>query len=93
MPAIFKGQDGAVDLVALHGEQADLGHGEFLVVAFLLAADLLVVPDDLFECERDLLAGLELDDVGNPLLLDRRQLDELDQAGLAGDARWRPCSP
>ena len=49
-------------------------------------ADLLVVPDDLVERERDLLLGLELDDVGDLLLFDRRQLDEAGQAGLAGDA-------
>ena len=48
----------------------------------LVPADLLVGPDHLLERERDLLPRLELDDVGNPLLLDRRQLDELDQARL-----------
>ena len=49
---------------------------------FLIAADLLIRPDDLIEREGDLLLGLELDDVGDPLLLDRGQLDELDQPSL-----------
>jgi hypothetical protein len=47
---------------------------------------LLVVPDDLVERERDLLLRLELDDVDDLLLFDRRQLDEPGEAGLAGDA-------
>ena len=63
----------------------DLGHRE-VVVALLLVADLLVGPDDLLQREGDLLLGLELDDIRDPLLLDGRELDELDQAGLPGDA-------
>ena len=75
----------AVDHVALHGEQADLGlHGE--AVGDVAGADLLVVPDDLVEVERDLLLGLEVDDVGDLLLFDGRQLDEAGQAALAGHA-------
>ena len=75
----------AVDHVALHGEQADLGlHGE--AVGHVAGADLLVVPDDLVEREGNLLLGLEPDDVGDLLFLDRRQLDEAGQAALAGDA-------
>ena len=84
IPATVERQDGPVDLVALHREQADLGHGELFVADLLVAADLLVGPDDLVEREGNLLLGLELDDVGDALLLDRRQLDELDQSGLAG---------
>ena len=82
-PGDLERQDRPVDLVALHREQADLGHREVRRPSLLVAADLLVGPDDLFEREGDLLPGLELDDVGDPLLLDRRQLDELDQARLA----------
>ena len=84
IPATVKRQDRPVDLVALHGEQADLGHGELFLVDLVVAADLLVGPDHLVEGEGDLLLGLELDDVGDPLLLDRRQLDELHQPRLAG---------
>ena len=75
----------AADLVALHGEQADLGlHRE--AVGNFAGADLLEVPDDLVEREGDLLLGLEPHDVADLLLLDRRQLDEPRQAALAGDA-------
>ena len=52
----------------------------------IAGADLLVVPDDLVEGEGDLLLGLEVDDVGDLLFLDRRQLDEAGQAALAGHA-------
>src|SRR5262249_6730053 len=48
----------------------------------LVTANLLIGPDHLFKGKGNLLPCLELDDVGYPLLLDRRQLDELDQAGL-----------
>src|SRR5262249_22446646 len=44
------------------------------------------IPDDFIEVERDLLLGLELDDIGDLLLLDRRQLDESGQTTLARDA-------
>ncbi len=81
---VLQRQDRPVDLVALHREQADLGHRD-VFLALLVAADRLVIPDDVFQRERDLLPGLELDDVGDPLLLDRRQLDELHQAGLGRD--------
>ena len=47
----------AVDHVALHGEQADFRLDE--AVGQLADAELLVVPDDLVEVERDLLLGLE----------------------------------
>ncbi len=49
-------------------------------------AELLVVPDDLIEVERNLLLGLEPDDVGDLLFLDGRQLDETGQTALTGHA-------
>lgn len=74
----------AGDDVALHGEQANLGlHGE--AADRIAAADLLEVPDDFVEREGDLLLRLELDDVRDFLLLNRRQLDEMHQPALAGD--------
>ena len=52
---------------------------------FFAAADHpLVVPDDVFEREGNLLPRLVLDDVGDLLGFDRRQLDEPRQAVLAG---------
>jgi len=64
--------------------KADLRiHGE--AVGHYTVANLLVVPDDFVEGEGDLLLGLELDNVDDLLLFDRRQLDEAGQAGLAGD--------
>ena len=84
MPASLNGLQVPCDLVALHGEQADLGFQREAVV-LAAAGHLLVVPDDVFQRERDLLPGLELDDVGDLFLLDRRQLDEPRQAALAGD--------
>ena len=79
-------QDGPVDLVALHGEKTDLGHREIFVAPLLVVvADLLVGPDDFLKREGNLLSGFELHDVGDSLLLDRRQLDELHQARLAGN--------
>ncbi len=75
----------AVHGVALDGEQADLGlHGE--AVRDHAGAEFLIIPDHLFEIERDLLLGFEADDVVDLFLFDRRQLDETGQAALAGDA-------
>ena len=83
MPAVVERLERAGHLVALHGEQADLGlQREAFVVA---AAERLVVPDHVFESEGDLLPGFVLDDVGNLLAFDRRQLDEPRQAALAGN--------
>ena len=83
MPASSSGLRCAGHLVALHREQADF---RFDRVAFVFAADeRLVVPDDVFERERNLLPGFVLDDVRNLLALDRRQLDEPRQAALAGN--------
>ena len=83
MPAVFERLECAGHLVALHREQADFRLDR---VAFVFAADeRLVVPDDVFERERNLLPGFVLDDVGNLLALDRRQLDEPRQAALAGN--------
>ena len=68
----------AKDHVALHGEQADLrAHGK--PVGDFAGAQFLKVPDDFIERERNLLLGLETDDVGNLRLLDGRQLDEARQ--------------
>ena len=50
----------------------------------LPAGHLLVVPDHVVERERNLLPGFVLDDVGNLLRFDRRQLDEPRQAALPG---------
>ena len=97
MPGVFERLERPGHLVALHREQADFGLQR---EAFFLAAagHLLVVPDHVFERERNLLPGFVLDDVGNLLRLDRRQLDEPRQAALArhGDrhavARERRCA-
>ena len=83
MPAVFQRLEMAGDLVALHREQADFGLDR---VAFVFAADeRLVIPDDVFQRERNLLPGFVLDDVGNLLPLDRRQLDEPGQTALTGN--------
>ena len=83
-PRNAKRGDRPVDLVALHGEETNLDRGEIVIIGvFVLVADLLIGPDDLFEGEGNLLLGLKLDDVRDALLLDRRELDELDQPGLA----------
>ena len=84
--------DGPVDHVALHGEQADLGF-EGHAVNDVPRAELLEIPDDFFERKRNLLLGLELDDVGDLLLIDRGQLDEAGQTALAGHADGRRCPP
>ena len=75
--------DRTVDLVAFHREETDLDRAEIFLVVFVLVADLLVGPDNFFKREGNLLLRLELDNVGNPLLLDRRELDKLDQTRLA----------
>jgi len=46
----------------------------------------LEIPNDFVQREGDLLLGLELDDVGDLPLFDRRQLHEPRQAALTGDA-------
>ena len=70
-------------LVALHREQADF---RLQRVAFVDAAarERLVVPDHVFERERNLLPRFVLDDVRNLLRFDRRQLDEPRQTALPG---------
>ena len=88
MPADSSGFRCAGHLVALHGEQADFGLDR---VAFVFAADeRLIVPDHVFERERNLLPRFVLDDVRNLLAFDRRQLDEPGETALArhgdGDA-------
>ena len=72
----------ALDLVALHREQADFGLQREAIL-FAAAVHLLVVPDDVFQRKGNLLPGFVLDDVGNLLRFDRRQLDEPRQAALA----------
>jgi hypothetical protein len=71
------------DHVALHREQADLGIDREAPLDRPFA-DFLVIPDDLFQREGDLLLGLELDDILDLLLFDGRQLDEPRQARLPG---------
>ena len=73
----------AADDVPLDGEQADfrlhreaVGHGA--------GTDLLVIPNDFFKRERNLLPGFEADNVVDLLFFNRRQLDEPGQATLAG---------
>ena len=74
-----------IDHVALHREQTDLRlHGE--AVRHLAGDDLLIIPNHFLQREGDLLLGLEADDVGDFLFLDRRQLDEACQAALTGYA-------
>src|SRR5579871_939312 len=71
--------------VALHGEQTNLRfHRE--TIGDDAGADLLIIPDDLFEIKRNLLFRLEANDVGDLLFLDGRQLDEAGQAALSRDA-------
>ena len=82
----------AEHLLALHGEQANLGLQREAI--FLAAArQLLIVPDDVFQREGDLLPRFITHDVGNLFRLDRRQLDEPRQAALAGHARSPPGRP
>ena len=79
---LLEGGQGLGHLIPLHREQGDLRiHHE----APLLdpGRQPLPVPDDLVEGEGNLLARLVLDDVGDLLGLDRRQLDELRQPRLA----------
>ncbi len=70
-------------LLALHGEQADLGfQGEPFF--FAAARHALVVPNDVVQVKRDLLPRFIFDDVGNFLRFDRRQLDKPRQPVLTG---------
>ncbi len=75
----------AVDHVALHGEQAYFRlHRE--AVGYGAGSDLLIIPDDLVQIERNLLLRFKANDVADLLFLDRGQLDEARQAALAGHA-------
>ena len=76
----------AGDHVPLHGEQADFGFQREARPTASPPAIFWIVPDDFIEREGDLLLGLELDDLGDLLLFDRRQFDEPRQTGLPGDA-------
>ena len=64
-----------VDLIPLHGEQADLGF-ENETLGLAATAHALVVPDDVVQIERDLLLRFIFDNVGDLLRLDWRKLDE-----------------
>ena len=81
----------AHDGVAFHGEQADLGfQGETFL--FASAAHALVIPDHVVQVEGNLLPRFVADDVGDFLGLDRRQLDEPRQAGLARNRNRYPIT-
>ena len=92
MPASSNGLRAALDLVAFHGEQADFGLQREAVL-FAAAVHLLVVPDDVFQREGNLLPGFVLDDVGNLLRFDRRQLDEPCQTALARNGNGHLVAP
>ncbi len=57
IPASVNGFERAEHLLALHGEQADFRF-ERKTVFLAAARHLLVVPDHVFQRERDLLPGL-----------------------------------
>ena len=78
-------------LVPLHREDAHFGFQD-KAFHFHPAGDLLVVPDHVVQVEGDLLPGLVLDDVRDPLGLDRRQLDEPGQAALARHRNGHPIA-
>src|SRR5207247_1335304 len=61
------------------GDDADLDVGR------VGAGEDLVVPLDLLDGEGDLLDGLELDDLGDLLGVDRGQLGEAGEGHVAGD--------
>ena len=77
-------------LLAFHREQADLGIEHVAAVLVDTSGDLLEVPNDIVEIKRDLLLRLVLDDLGNLVRLDRRQVDEPRQGGRAGQADRHP---
>ncbi len=74
-----------LNLIALHGEQAHLGI-EHEAALFDAAAQRLIVPDDFFESEGNLLAGFVFDDLAHFAGFDGRKLNEAGQGGLAGNA-------
>src|SRR5262245_45478358 len=75
----------ATDHVALHREQTDF-RLQSEAIRNDTAPQLLVIPDHFLQRKRNLLLGLEADDVGDLLLLDGRELDEACQAALTRDA-------
>ncbi len=83
---------GPQHLVALDGEQADLGL-QRKPLFLHAAAHALVVPDHIVQIEGDLLPGLVPDDIGDFLGLDRGQADEARQAALPGDRNGHPRPP
>ena len=76
---------GVINEITLHGEQADLGL-QHESAFFHTTAHRLVIPDDVIQVERDLLASLIADDLSHLAAFDRRQLDELRQRALPGNA-------
>ncbi len=81
----------AEHLLALHGEQADFGL-QREAICLAAAGHLLIVPDDVFQREGDLLPRFVAHDVGNLFRLDRRQLDEPRQTALAGHRDRHPVA-
>jgi hypothetical protein len=79
--------DVRVDQLAAHREDADFN------IRRCGRLKKLVAPLHVVQGEGNLLDGLEADDLGNLLGLDRRQLDEAGKTGNAADADGRPRRP
>ena len=77
-------------LLTFHREQADLGIEHVAAVFVDTSGDLLEVPDDIVEIKRDLLLRLVLDNLGDFVRFDRRQVDEPRQGGGARQANRHP---
>ena len=84
-PSFIEGGQLAVRLLAFHREQADLTL-QGVPLLDRAPGHRLVVPYDVGQIKRDLLAGLVADDIGDLLDFDRRRLEELGEPTLAGDA-------
>ena len=72
----------SADVLLLDREDADFRIDDVPFGDFT-AAQQLIVPGDVVEFERNLLVGLELDDVRDLLAFDRRQLDHPCEPSLA----------
>ena len=79
--ALVNGLSWFMHLVALHREQADFRLEQEAALLGPLA-QRLVVPDHVFQRERNLLPRLVLDDLADLARLDRRQLNEAGQGRL-----------
>jgi len=66
------------DLIAFHGEDTDLGI-QHVTALFDPATQGLVVPDHVFERERNLLLGFVFYNLRNPVGLNGGQLNETRQ--------------